>query len=293
MEVAKTRGAVRSRGAFTLVELLVVTGIIALLITILLPVVSQLQAQGMQIKCANNLRQLGMVILNYSAEESNGGFPRTKFDPKKPQLQLDNAGYMVEDSFGNKGYVGENNVPASLFLLLKTQNVSPWMFICPNTSATPDDAAEHPKLSSNWKSIPENMTYSLAAPYPSQAALKNGFLWKNTMSPQFAIAGDNNPGTRGGADPPNNVVSPKHTDSAIKMAAANSNNHQNRGQNVLYADAHVEFSTTPYCGAMRPVGFRDNIYTAGAADNGTTDDKALPVDKYDSVLLPTDDHGGK
>jgi len=134
-EVRRELRAPGTPSAFTLVELLVITGIIALLITILLPVVSQLQAAGVQIKCANNLRQLGFSMLNYASEESNGSFPRTKYDPKKDQLQLDNAGYMVEDSFGNKGYVGENNVPASLFLLLKTQKISPWLFICPSQSA--------------------------------------------------------------------------------------------------------------------------------------------------------------
>jgi prepilin-type processing-associated H-X9-DG protein len=76
------------------------------------------------------------------------------------------------------------------------------------------------------------------------------------------------------------------------MAAANSNNHRNKGQNVVYIDGHVEFQTTPYCGAHR-AGLRDQIYTAGAGDGGTCDEKSLPVDKQDSVLLPTDDPGGR
>jgi prepilin-type processing-associated H-X9-DG protein len=78
------------------------------------------------------------------------------------------------------------------------------------------------------------------------------------------------------------------------MAAANSNNHGNKGQNVLYADGHVDFQTTPYCGMLHPeTGIRDNIYTAGTGDGGITDDTALPVDAHDSVLLPTDDQGGR
>jgi len=77
------------------------------------------------------------------------------------------------------------------------------------------------------------------------------------------------------------------------MAAANSNNHRNKGQNVLYADGHVEFSETPYCGAPRDNGLRDHIYTAGAGDNGVCDESAMPVDDKDSVMLPTDDPGGK
>lgn len=285
--------ATAARLGFTLVELLVIIGIVVLLFTILLPVLGRVQDQAARLKCANNLHQLGMTMLIYSADEPNGGFPRTLYDPGKKQLQLDNAGYMVPNTFGHSGYVGENNVPASLFLLLKTRKVSPLLFICPSTDATPGYVGEHPELSSNWESIPQNMTYSLAAPFPSAAAAKAGFLWKNSMNPQFAIAADINPGTRGGTDTPNNVVGPHHDDPDFKLAAANSNNHKNKGQNVLYADGHVEFQTTPYCGAMRPGGTYDNIYTAGIGDAGATGDKAMPVDKYDSVLFPTDDPGGK
>lgn len=103
-----------------------------------------------------------------------------------------------------------------------------------------------------------------------------------------------NPGTRGGGNVPNNVIGPAHTADAYHLMAGNSNNHDNRGQNVLFLDGHVTFEVTPYCGAIHlTTGIPDNIYAAGTGDNGACSETAYPVDAADSVCLPTDDPGGK
>lgn len=62
------------RRAFTLVELLVVIGIIALLISILLPALQRVKMSAQVVQCGSNLRQIGQGLILYG-NDNDGWIP--------------------------------------------------------------------------------------------------------------------------------------------------------------------------------------------------------------------------
>jgi prepilin-type N-terminal cleavage/methylation domain-containing protein/prepilin-type processing-associated H-X9-DG protein len=79
----------QSRHAFTLVELLVVIGIIAVLISILLPVLGRVRESGNRTKCLSNLRELGIAMRQYASTHNDrlpNGNPAGFFSPSGEDL---------------------------------------------------------------------------------------------------------------------------------------------------------------------------------------------------------------
>lgn len=130
------------RRAFTLVELLVVIAIIGILMAMILPAVQSSRETGRRLQCANNVKQIGMSILNYEQQKrsfpaggvaaSSGSYGNSWWVNTLPFIE-ENSTYAKLDLKGsNSGFVGSNSTN---FNLLKDV-LFPYMK-CPSSNLPP------------------------------------------------------------------------------------------------------------------------------------------------------------
>jgi len=266
----------RVRPSFSVIELLVVVGLIALLIGILVPVIEKVRHKGYIDACASNLRQLGQALVMYS-NENHGNFPRTSYVAGAPVVV--GTGVAALDPFGAGG-PAPNDVTAALWLLVRTQRLPTSILICPYNDVNEFESDKAVATNqSNFTNYKKNLGYSYANPYPDHAAVNAGYRLTNKVGATFALMADLNPGISkpGQSDP----FRPTVTSSLSDMRFGNSRNHEREGQNVLYGDGHASYELNPFCGVNR-----DNIYTAQQAVSPNL--LVSPAGAADSVLLPLD-----
>jgi prepilin-type N-terminal cleavage/methylation domain-containing protein/prepilin-type processing-associated H-X9-DG protein len=137
------RSAENKRG-FTLVELLVVIGIIAILISVLLPVLGSARKTANKVKCASQLREIGNALKLYQNEykgywpivqhQSDPTFPPSDNGMKSPVARNDYWYMFLLKYFTNRAYT--NTSGKRLVDFMNTP-----LFGCPSVDKTDFDAS--------------------------------------------------------------------------------------------------------------------------------------------------------
>ena len=222
---------------FTLVELLVVIGVIALLISILMPALTTARRAAANVACQSNLRQIGIGLMMY-VSENKGYLP----DPRYARHSLTarqqaQTGY--EWQLWGNGYIKTQETMRKLMRCpleadTRTNSYLPLMNVMGNGNATAPapysglkKAYSVTKLSSQ-RGVAEKFLFVEEA-FPYESAVPN------TPSKAFGI----NAPTGVGTLYQNVPGSAAWRKSPSNHGKANSNMTGDKFRNVMYGDGHV------------------------------------------------------
>ncbi len=323
-------GRSESRSAFTLIELLVVVAIIALLISILMPSLARARELSKRSVCASNVRSMGTGFYTYG-NENNEQWPIA--DGVRPTTaglsSVTYAGKMVgalrnRDTYSYSDPAGGPDTKISttrnLWTLIRLQISTQKSFFCPSSDDQPNEDQVPQKWwdfgPANRKDANLNMapvtpdvvawdcwaacSYGYQMPYGQRGKPSSD---ADLRMPLAADKGRWGAYFEGGKGQVADLTS-YPTPNGLNMNSSpelwrpwNSLNHgglgQGEGQNVLFADSHVDWAAKPTVGVAG-----DNIYTtwtnsggtgAGAIDVGravTTAGTEAPYSDTDALIYP-------
>ena len=246
--VATSPAARRRKDGFTLVELLVVVGIIALLVTILAPALQRAMELARRAVCATNLGSIGRGLMLYETEYES-----------YPYVPLNGGGWGVEIGTGRDHDPGDgqrrDRSPSScLYLLIRKDFATRGLFTCPSSREKAD------ANSGDFWDFQDGgqISYAVMNPYGPERLFNVYTAGSRPLladsSPYFDVSS----GLRNDADPVNLAAA----NDEEKRQSGNSPNHHREGQNVSVMGGSTDWKDAADVGTGQ-----DNIYTRSAADN--------------------------
>ncbi|MCL2639983.1 MAG: hypothetical protein FWD53_03975 [Phycisphaerales bacterium] len=244
--------------------------------------------------CAANLRTImhGMTLY---ATDNSGQYPTVTYAPYSPALNSPTATATFIDrdntinAYYSPPYPQAGSVTACLWALLLA-GCPAKHFICftddPHRLGIPRQLDPAGRYYDNFQSD-DQLSYSFAYPWKADGSVGNW--WRNTGDPTIPIAADMAP--EHGTGTPRRILNPAATPRNRKTW--NSANHDGKGQNVVFADIHTEWTIRPTVGQRN-----DNIWTTSADPStgpaefgGIPASKASPnltadSDPYDIIMYP-------
>jgi len=204
----------RKRTAFSLVEVIVVIGIIATLIAMLLPALANARESAKTIRCSSNLRQIGQAFYSYSVQF-------------KGELPTPSGWHVYPPDSSPEDQAGLTAWTVQLAPFIGQNPDSP-IYDCPSF---PQDTPLNYFLEARWASLHGRQNIKVTdVSHPSEFILSGEATNPAEYSPPFGVS----PHTTHDSDP---------DDAVFKMILfadePNGLNIHRAGNNVLFLDGHV------------------------------------------------------